>query len=35
VAEVIVGDMGQVIGSHTGKDTIGLFFLGQERTSED
>jgi hypothetical protein len=27
--------MGQVIGSHTGKDTIGLFFLGQERTSED
>lgn len=35
VAEVIVGDMGQVIGSHTGKDTIGLFFLGQERTAED
>ncbi len=35
VVEVIVGDMGQVIGSHTGKDTIGLFFLGQERTAED
>ena len=35
ISEVVIGDIGPVIGSHTGKDTIAVFFQGQERTSED
>lgn len=35
ISEVVIGDIGPVIGSHTGKDTISVFFVGQERTSED
>lgn len=35
ISEVVIGDIGPVIGAHTGKDTIAVFFVGQERTSED
>ena len=33
ISEVVIGDIGPVIGSHTGKDTIAVFFQGQERNS--
>ena len=29
--EVVIGDIGQVIGSHTGCGTVALFFLGDHR----
>lgn len=34
VGEVMIGDIGPVIGSHTGKDTVAIFFVGQKRKSE-
>ena len=34
VAEVVIGNVGPVIGSHTGKGVIALFFLGKDRRPE-
>ena len=29
--EVVVGDVGPVIGAHSGPDTLAMFFLGDKR----
>jgi fatty acid-binding protein DegV len=31
IKDVIINDIGPIIGSHTGPDFIGLFFFGSEK----